>query len=1075
MATGIDSALKRAVPRISGGLLGLLLLTVSPNAFSAPPEHAPGQAKKLAREGELIIKFRADVPDAEIENVLRDGALKVKRHLTTGPMAKKGKNGITLAETEFAVPDAIARLKRHRAVEYIEPNYIYTHQATSNDPYVAPGYGYMWGLYGDLSSPANEFGSQAAEAWSAGYTGSEEVYVAVIDEGIDVSHPELKGNIWVNPFDPPDGVDNDGNGYIDDVNGWNFYGDNNAVFDPAGDQHGTHVAGTIGAKGGNGIGIAGVNWNVTILAGKFLGASGGSTMDAVEAIDYFVDMKRRHGLNLVAINASWGGGGYSQALHDAVIRAAKAGILFVAAAGNEALNNDSLGSYPANYDTRRGTSTESAASFDAVVSVAAIDSRGALASFSNYGASTVDLGAPGVDILSALPGAYLGYMNGTSMAAPHVTGAAALYASTHPGASVQEMRSALLGSVLPTSSLANKTVTGGRLNLSSMITAPPPAPAGLTAAGAPGSVRLEWTAAPGADHYVVRRGTTRGSPYSEIASGISALTYTDTAVNAGTAYFYVVAAVNSGGTSGHSGEASATPAAAAVIPAAPSSLIATFSGVSVVNLQWSDQSNNETGFRVYRRTGTGILLPLAAVNSNTVSFADNSISSGNSYGYAVAAFNSAGESARTAQVAVSIPSGSAAAFIRADAATGGSWKGSYGRDGYAIIRDSAAYPAYAQMSPSGNSDWVWNWNTTAPAALERAKSTGRLAACWYSFSPFQLGVTFEDSAVHRLSLYFLDWDNAGREQRIEILDPSTGKLLSSRSLSQFNRGVYLTWDVKGPVRIRIVPVKGNAVLSGIFLDPVQPAASAPIFTPAGGTYTNSASFSLSSGTSGATIHYTLDGTTPSNASPIFTGPVTLTNSAMVKARAMAPGMMDSPVASAAFTVVQPSSSSGATAVFEGANTTLGGTWKGMLGKEGHLTVADTQSLPAYAAFTAAGKMDWIWKYSTTDARAVQRLNAASRVAACFYSSKYMDLQLTFKDQQPHKVSLYFLDWDKANRIQKVEVMDRATGAILDSRELRNFQNGTYLSYTITGNATIRLTNAGPANAVISGIFFDPAS
>src|SRR5204863_9845200 len=159
-------------------------------------------------------------------------------------------------------------------------------------------------------------------------------------EGAMFAHEDLSANFWTNTFDPVDGKDNDGNGYIDDVHGWDFANNDNSTFDGTTDDHGTHVSGTIGAKGGNGKGIAGVNWNVTILSGKFLGPDGGDTFSAVEAIDYFVDLKKRQGINLVAINASWGGGGYSQSLHDSIIRAAKAGIIFCAAAGNDSLNND---------------------------------------------------------------------------------------------------------------------------------------------------------------------------------------------------------------------------------------------------------------------------------------------------------------------------------------------------------------------------------------------------------------------------------------------------------------------------------------------------------------------------------------------------------------------------------------------------------------------------------------------------------------------------------------------------------------------------------------------------------------
>ncbi len=154
------------------------------------------------------------------------------------------------------------------------------------------------------SSPANQYGSQAGEAWAADHTGTKEAYVGVIDEGIQYTHPELDANVWTNPFDPANGVDDDGNGYVDDKNGWDFYSNNNTIYDGGTkgrqDKHGTYVTGTIGAEGGNGIGVVGVNWNVTYISGKFLGPFGGYTSEAIKAVNYFTDLKTRHGLNVVA-------------------------------------------------------------------------------------------------------------------------------------------------------------------------------------------------------------------------------------------------------------------------------------------------------------------------------------------------------------------------------------------------------------------------------------------------------------------------------------------------------------------------------------------------------------------------------------------------------------------------------------------------------------------------------------------------------------------------------------------------------------------------------------------------------
>ena len=353
---------------------------------------------------------------------------------------------------------ALRRLSSDPAVVYVEPNWIYTSQPTSSDPFFADGS--MWGLYGRTTTPSNRFGSNAAAVWAEGQTGSSEVVVGVIDEGIQVSHPDLSRRVR-NPGETSNGVDDDGNGYVDDVYGWDFAGEDKTVYDggQAGDadDHGTHVAGTIGARS-NSAGVVGVNWNVRMIGAKFLTSDGGTLSDAVQAVDYFTDLKVNHGVNVVATNNSWGGGGYSQALRDAIARANQAGILFVAAAGNGGLDgvgddNDVFPAYPASYPNSN------------IISVAAITRSGGLSSFSNYGAVSVDLGAPGSGIVSTTAyGDYSTY-SGTSMATPHVTGAAALYAAARPGASAATIKSALLDSAVATTSLSGRTVTGGRLNV----------------------------------------------------------------------------------------------------------------------------------------------------------------------------------------------------------------------------------------------------------------------------------------------------------------------------------------------------------------------------------------------------------------------------------------------------------------------------------------------------------------------------------------------------------------------------------------------------------------------------------
>ena len=392
--------------------------------------------------GELVIQYEAGLAPGlmatnhqrgvevlqEIDPVGRDSAMVARLRVPAG------KDVMAMAQEYQKLPGVLSA----------EPNWILKKAAVSNDPFYSSGQ--LWGTYSNDSPTAfggsgttNTFGSGAEEAWGNGYIGSSQVVVAVIDEGVDVSHPDLQRNIWVNPGEVAnDGIDNDGNGRIDDVNGWDFFNNDKTVYDGgSGDTHGTHVAGTIGAVGGNGVGVAGVSWDVKMISAKFLGPTGGSITAAIQAI----------------------------ALHAAIIRAANAGILFVAAAGNSSLNNDTSANYPSNYSTLVGVSGTPAASYESVIAVASTTSSGGLSSFSNYGATQVDIGAPGSSILSTLPGNTYGTYSGTSMATPHVTGAVAVLAAAKPGASAASLRDAILSSAVPTTSLAGKTVTGGRLSV----------------------------------------------------------------------------------------------------------------------------------------------------------------------------------------------------------------------------------------------------------------------------------------------------------------------------------------------------------------------------------------------------------------------------------------------------------------------------------------------------------------------------------------------------------------------------------------------------------------------------------
>ncbi|MCC7193151.1 MAG: S8 family serine peptidase [Phycisphaeraceae bacterium] len=290
----------------------------------------------------------------------------------------------------------------------------------------------------------------APEAWDI-TTGSNTIVIAVLDTGIDLTHPDLAANIWTNPGEiPGDGIDNDANGYIDDVNGWDFKNNDN---NPTDDQHhGTHVSGTLAGIGNNNNGVTGIAWNVKIMPLKFLGSDGlGVASDAVKALNYVAMMKQR-GVNILVTNNSWGGDENTQALYDAIATQRDLGILFVAAAGNLNQNSDLTPYYPASYDLTN------------IISVASTDRNDSKSSFSNWGPVGTDLAAPGTSIYSTSPVSSYRTLSGTSMAVPLVSGVAALAYAAKPTATWQEVKSAILDSVDPIPQYAGLTVTGGRLN-----------------------------------------------------------------------------------------------------------------------------------------------------------------------------------------------------------------------------------------------------------------------------------------------------------------------------------------------------------------------------------------------------------------------------------------------------------------------------------------------------------------------------------------------------------------------------------------------------------------------------------
>lgn len=334
------------------------------------------------------------------------------------------------------VPAALADLSSAMPDVLVEPNFIHFSSKVFSNDFDANE---MWAL-NLIEAPA---------AW-ASTQGSNEVVVAVIDTGIDWDHPDLAANIWTNPGEiAGNGIDDDNNGFVDDIRGWNFV-DNNLNPNDA-DGHGTHVSGTIGAVGDNNSGVVGVNWNVKLIALR-AGTIGFDTADSVNAMRY-VNTLRQRGVNVVAINASFGGSGFTQSAFDEIQSLGQNGVVFVAAAGNDGTDNDDDPIYPASYN------------LSSIISVASVTHSAQLSSFSNFGVTTVDIAAPGTAIRSTVPNGFFDYNDGTSMAAPHVTGAVALLAAIEPTLTVAQLRTRILNAAQPHAALAGRVASGGYLNL----------------------------------------------------------------------------------------------------------------------------------------------------------------------------------------------------------------------------------------------------------------------------------------------------------------------------------------------------------------------------------------------------------------------------------------------------------------------------------------------------------------------------------------------------------------------------------------------------------------------------------
>jgi subtilisin family serine protease len=422
-------------------------------ASALPQQAAAGGQVQAADRGAsdteglvLVTEDASEYTDDQVVVCYRDGSVEVVTY-----------------EDDDALTQGLTQLVQDETVALVQPNYDYESTGLSTTDTYA---GKQWALANDGSfyvSQGTRSSRQTAvsgidigvqQAWAAYDGGSRDVVIALIDTGVDSSHEDLQNVLWTNTGEiPGNGIDDDHNGYIDDVNGWNFYNNNNKIYvSSTDDSHGTHAAGTIAATADNGVGIAGIvqSDHVKIMVLKALGGSDGTgtTASIIQAIQY----AQANGASIC--NLSLGSSSLDRALYQTM---ANSSMLFVVAAGNDGVNADRTPCYPACF------------SLDNIISVANLSYTGTLHETSNYGASSVDLAAPGTYILSTTPNNRYSYMTGTSMAAPMVTAAAAMVYSAYEDLTLTQVKQALLSSVRTLDSLSGKTLTGGMLDLSAAL------------------------------------------------------------------------------------------------------------------------------------------------------------------------------------------------------------------------------------------------------------------------------------------------------------------------------------------------------------------------------------------------------------------------------------------------------------------------------------------------------------------------------------------------------------------------------------------------------------------------------
>ena len=833
----------------------------------------------------------------------------------------------------------------------------------------------------------------ATAAWDV-TTGSSNVYVAILDTGVDITNPDLAPNIWTNPN--PNGQP----GFPDDVNGWNFVADDNDVLDDEG--HGTNVAGIIGGVGNNGIGIAGLNWHVTIIPVKVLDSSGsGTDADIISGINY-VTMLKSQGINIVAMNESLGGSSFpfDVLASNATKAAGKAGVLDIVAAGNSGVNLDKPGlggSSPANFSASNPT----------VITVAATDNQGNLANFSNFGAQTVDLAAPGINILSTAPtytvtspptlsngnvpgvsvtvAPQYGFESGTSQATPQVTGIIALEAAANPSATAAQLKAALLNGVTYDPALAS--VNG----------LPPKV---MTSGTANAFLAVENILNQYITSDTTREGSWHGAYGSQgayiVGDSTNFPSYVNVTFQGGTPVVLQTSTAKAPALQKASDPADRVSAFEASSTSESIDLDFTDGNVHRVRLYVADLDNKRRIENIQLiDTATGLVLSTQTVSN----FKKGQYLTYDLRGSVqLTISNVSGPSAVYSGLFFDATPLTPASVVGTDTTTqGAKWSSVYGSQGSYIVADdnTGTLPSYVtSVAATGATTKVLAARTNNPRALQKNFDFNHnIEAYWSSTTSFNVNLTLTDTNEHQVTFYVADYEKKKRIERISELNPITGAILASQDIANFNNGEFVSFNITGSATFQIQNIGGpSAVLSGIFFD-----------APPG--------------------------------SPL---------------------------------------------VFEGVDSTSGGNWKAAgYGPTNAYIVGDgfpgLDDLLNANVFTVTGETEKVLADPSTNPAALLLNNsgiASSRIEAYIFTVTSMTLQYTPADNAQHSIALYFADYEKFNRSETVILSDPTTGAVLAKQRITQFSKGKYYLYNSSGPLDITIINGSYPNAVFSGFFTD---